>query len=720
MRKISFFIPLLLVTLFPIKQALAITQNQINAEVQIVCPDSYGNWFSGSGTIIDPKGIILTNKHVVTDQFGGDIKICFVGFLSSITQEPNFGTKDNPNFAEVKYVTESNDMDAAILYLNNSTNKIYSYVDIWGSNSNTLAFGDKLEAIGFPTIGGSTITYTSGDFSGFGSKSAGTQNYIKTTAILEHGNSGGSAYNSSGQFIGIPTMVVTGSLNSISYVLSVNSIKNWLSGLLGSAYKQDILQGKPTIATQPGSIQNDVTPPNNKQFALNLYNVDENGNVIHSATVGESVPVSIYEFPRVKIGWYADCSDAYCIKDNESSIKGYYYYFGDNISADPVKHGEYISSEDLLKGKDSEVILPNVFTALKNQSNYFILKAKDAHDNISDSLFTFEYIYELNRFKDIENISVKDSSNKLIGNIGYPKASEIPMCDKIDCKGGGHYDYIIKEIYTNQDTLYLEPNFGYGIDGIAYNLSYGEDTVWVGSVRKGIITPDTYLKVDNIKNHKVVNVCIKPGKGSVNEFTGYCTLRIHYRSNFNEKIKIVNRQNYYEMDRIKYPEIYSNFNLDYEKSGINDWGELKYSANDSSLISKLLGYILLQVESHGEAWYVNPLTNSRSYMKDGDVAYQMMRSFGQGIADSDLSKISSASTTNEIKSAPSICASNSLANRMKGKILLQVQQHGEAWYVYPKNCRMIYMKDGAAAYEIMRYLGQGIANADLAKITADE
>jgi len=138
--------------------------------------------------------------------------------------------------------------------------------------------------------------------------------------------------------------------------------------------------------------------------------------------------------------------------------------------------------------------------------------------------------------------------------------------------------------------------------------------------------------------------------------------------------------------------------------------------SNSPLAVTLMGRILLQVQSHGEAWYVNPKDYHRYYMKDGPAAYQMMRSFGAGIADSDISKIPSADTTDAIKNAASVCATNALANRMKGKILLQVQKHGEAWYVYPKNCRRIYMKDGNAAYQIMRYLGLGITNADLQKI----
>lgn len=135
-----------------------------------------------------------------------------------------------------------------------------------------------------------------------------------------------------------------------------------------------------------------------------------------------------------------------------------------------------------------------------------------------------------------------------------------------------------------------------------------------------------------------------------------------------------------------------------------------------SLIARVKGYILLQVQSLGEAWYVHPETNKRYYMKDGNIAYQMMRSFGLGITDSDLGKIPVSTDTNTLKNATSVCLTNSTASRLKGKILLQVEQHGEAWYVYPKNCRRIYMKDGTAAYEIMRFLGLGITNADLNQI----
>lgn len=57
-----------------------------------------------------------------------------------------------------------------------------------------------------------------------------------------------------------------------------------------------------------------------------------------------------------------------------------------------------------------------------------------------------------------------------------------------------------------------------------------------------------------------------------------------------------------------------------------------------------------------------------------------------------------------------------LVNRFKGQILLQVQQHGEAWYLNPDDGKRYYMKDGATAYEMMRKFGKGMADVDLEKI----
>lgn len=53
---------------------------------------------------------------------------------------------------------------------------------------------------------------------------------------------------------------------------------------------------------------------------------------------------------------------------------------------------------------------------------------------------------------------------------------------------------------------------------------------------------------------------------------------------------------------------------------------------------------------------------------------------------------------------------------MNGRILLDVQQNGEAWYVKPRDGTRVYMGRPDDAFRIMRQLGVGITNADLRKI----
>lgn len=125
---------------------------------------------------------------------------------------------------------------------------------------------------------------------------------------------------------------------------------------------------------------------------------------------------------------------------------------------------------------------------------------------------------------------------------------------------------------------------------------------------------------------------------------------------------------------------------------------------DDNLSEKLKGKILLQVENHGEAWYVNPKNGKKYYMANGGEAYRVMRYLGVGITNNDLENIKN---------------DKSFAKKNSGKIFLQVESHGEAYYV-DFDDGYNYLKDGDAAYEIMRSFGLGITNNDLRKIEVDE
>ena len=119
---------------------------------------------------------------------------------------------------------------------------------------------------------------------------------------------------------------------------------------------------------------------------------------------------------------------------------------------------------------------------------------------------------------------------------------------------------------------------------------------------------------------------------------------------------------------------------------------------DWSLANKLKGEILLQVESNGEAYYVYPDDSKRYYLGRPADAFNAMRKLGLG-------------ATHQFINSYTIYPDHVL-----GKILLDVEQNGEAYYIYPKDKKAYYLGRPADAFRIMRELGLGITNDDLNKI----
>lgn len=131
------------------------------------------------------------------------------------------------------------------------------------------------------------------------------------------------------------------------------------------------------------------------------------------------------------------------------------------------------------------------------------------------------------------------------------------------------------------------------------------------------------------------------------------------------------------------------------------------NSSTASLIDRLKGYIMLAVDYHGEAWYIDPITRMRYYLKDGPTAYEFLRSFGLGITNADLAKIPTEDDS---------VGGGALAQSLSGRILLQVEEHGEAWYVNPADLKRYYMRDGDEAYRIMRELSWGTLLSSIAGI----
>jgi len=110
------------------------------------------------------------------------------------------------------------------------------------------------------------------------------------------------------------------------------------------------------------------------------------------------------------------------------------------------------------------------------------------------------------------------------------------------------------------------------------------------------------------------------------------------------------------------------------------------------------GYILLQVEKNGEAYYVYPKDSLRYYLGRPNDAFEVMKKLSLG-AKHDY-----------------IINTEIFPKRLSGIILLDVESHGEAYYIYPRDMKKYYLGRPADAFRIMRELGQGISDKGLATI----
>ena len=154
-----------------------------------------------------------------------------------------------------------------------------------------------------------------------------------------------------------------------------------------------------------------------------------------------------------------------------------------------------------------------------------------------------------------------------------------------------------------------------------------------------------------------------------------------------------------------------------EKNGFN-YTEENYQSNQ--LFNRLKGNIILKVEEKGEAYYLNPSKFTMHYLGRPNDAFFIMKQQGVGITNSDLEKIPVAD--NYCPSYALNCDNqnahnNNFAKQQHGKILLQIEANGEAWYVNPNDSKRYFLGRPADAFSVMRNLGLGISNNDFINLT---
>ncbi len=202
----------------------------------------------GSGFIISKDGLIITNKHVVSD--------------TEATY--HILTNDSKKFNVEKIYRDSLN-DLAILKISTSSG---SFKPLTLGNSDNLKLGQLVIAIGTP-LGEFTNTVTSGIVSGLGRGiTAGSpyenyveklDNVIQTDAAISAGNSGGPLLNSKGEVIGINTAVSQEGQN-IGFAIPSNVIKDLIDNFnkKGGTFEKPYLGLRYKILDRQTAILNDV------------------------------------------------------------------------------------------------------------------------------------------------------------------------------------------------------------------------------------------------------------------------------------------------------------------------------------------------------------------------------------------------------------------------------------------------------------------------------
>jgi serine protease Do len=171
----------------------------------------------GSGVIIDARGYILTNNHVVED--ADEIKVVF----SDDTEVP----------AEV--VGTDPKTDVAVVKLKANGHVIPELRPVAIGDSDKLEVGEWVMAIGSPF--GLKQTVSAGIVSAVGRGNVGITDYedfVQTDAAINPGNSGGPLVNLSGALVGLNTAIASrsGGSQGVGFAIPVNMAKAVMKQLI--------------------------------------------------------------------------------------------------------------------------------------------------------------------------------------------------------------------------------------------------------------------------------------------------------------------------------------------------------------------------------------------------------------------------------------------------------------------------------------------------------
>lgn len=203
---------------------------------------------SGSGTIIDPDGLILTNAHVVGENKTVTVKLA-----------------DGRKMAAEVLGFGQPGLDLALLKIKSVTTKLPT---IPLASSGAVKVGQRAFAIGNP-FGRFQGTFTTGIISRL-DKELGR---IQTDAAINPGNSGGPLLNSAGELIGVNTSIFTrgsGGNIGIGFAIMVDKIPDFITAAKEGRAPRTVEERRPNFSSE------------------NAQKIDLNGPILNGRFSGQS------------------------------------------------------------------------------------------------------------------------------------------------------------------------------------------------------------------------------------------------------------------------------------------------------------------------------------------------------------------------------------------------------------------------------------------------
>jgi serine protease Do len=179
----------------------------------------------GSGFIVDPKGYIITNYHVIEKADKIYVKLA---------SDPDNQDEGRP----ARVIGTDKSTDLAVIKIDTSA----PLRTVTLGNSDNTQVGDSVEAIGSPFAFSQTVT--AGIISAKNrtidhGPSGQFQHFIQTDAAINPGNSGGPLLNMNGEVIGVNTAIVTesGGYQGLGFALPSNTVVEVYNDLISPSHK---------------------------------------------------------------------------------------------------------------------------------------------------------------------------------------------------------------------------------------------------------------------------------------------------------------------------------------------------------------------------------------------------------------------------------------------------------------------------------------------------